>query len=120
MGKRDKKVSDSGEAARGPGSFPMNRRQFLIGALGASLLAAASVLGGPFSPRRIFLTDFAAAATASGLTSMYIVAHADDTLLFQSADFISDIQGGQTITSVYLTAGDDGMGESYWSLREEE
>ena len=50
---------------------------------------------------------------------MYVVAHEDDSLLFQSPDLLEDIRDGGCVRTVFLTAGDDGEGESYWITREE-
>ncbi len=52
-------------------------------------------------------------------SAMYIVAHEDDTLLFQSPSVLQDIQSGRCVRTVFLTAGDNGLGQSYWSTREE-
>jgi hypothetical protein len=49
---------------------------------------------------------------------MYIVAHPDDSLIFQSPSLLQNIQNGLNVLTVHLTAGDDGMGESYWGDRE--
>jgi LmbE family N-acetylglucosaminyl deacetylase len=51
--------------------------------------------------------------------AMYVVAHEDDSLLFQSPDLLQDIRSGRCVRTVFLTAGDDGKGESYWITREE-
>jgi LmbE family N-acetylglucosaminyl deacetylase len=58
-----------------------------------------------------------ASAACTGGT-MYVVAHADDTLLFQSPDLLHDIQAHACVHSVVLTAGDAGRPQSYWSRRE--
>lgn len=50
---------------------------------------------------------------------MYIVAHQDDSLLFQSPDLLRDIRSGRCVRTVFLTAGDAGKEESYWITREE-
>jgi LmbE family N-acetylglucosaminyl deacetylase len=70
----------------------------------------------------IFVTSVSAAgATEPSCTSsaMYVVAHQDDTLLFQSPSVLRDIQSGRCVRTVFLTAGDAGQGQSYWSTREE-
>jgi LmbE family N-acetylglucosaminyl deacetylase len=55
----------------------------------------------------------------TGVTSaMYIVAHPDDSLLFQSPDLLQNVQSGLNVMTVHLTAGDNGEGEAYWSGRE--
>ncbi len=62
----------------------------------------------------------AAAASTPECASraMYIVAHEDDSLLFQSPDLLQDIRSGRCVRTVFLTAGDDGKPEEYWIERE--
>ena len=84
--------------------YPRNRfsrRSFLAGT-GAVIVS-------------VSLTRFAAAATGSTLN---IVAHEDDDLLFLSPDLQHAIQGGRTVRTIIVTAGDDGSGTSYWQSRE--
>jgi LmbE family N-acetylglucosaminyl deacetylase len=50
--------------------------------------------------------------------TMFVVAHEDDDLLFQSPQLLEDIQGGDCVRTVFLTAGDAGLGETYWKGRE--
>ncbi len=50
---------------------------------------------------------------------MYVVAHEDDTLLFQSPSILQDIESGRCTRSVFITAGDAGKGPVYWHSREE-
>ena len=57
----------------------------------------------PFCPRQV----------------MYIVAHQDDDLLFQSPGLLEDIAAGDCVRTVFVTAGDAGLGTSYWHAREE-
>lgn len=59
----------------------------------------------------------ASAATCSSRV-MYMVAHEDDSLLFQSPDLLHDIQSGACVTTVFTTAGDAGLNQTYWSGRE--
>lgn len=72
----------------------------------AVLLFAGSALAFPVS-----------AATCS-VRQMYVVAHEDDSLLFQSPDLLRAVRSGACVTTVYLTAGDAGRGSPYWSARE--
>jgi LmbE family N-acetylglucosaminyl deacetylase len=51
-------------------------------------------------------------------TTMNIVAHEDDDLLFLSPDLLHDIQSGRCVRTVYLTAGDAGIGRFYWLNRQ--
>ena len=52
-------------------------------------------------------------------TALYVAAHPDDTLLFQSPALYQDIHSGRCVRTVFLTAGDAGRAESYWKGREE-
>ncbi len=47
-----------------------------------------------------------------------VFAHQDDTLLLGSPDLLHDVTGGRCVRTVFLTAGDDGMDQTYWSSRE--
>ena len=60
-----------------------------------------------------------AAANCSAGSTMSIVAHEDDTILFQNPDLLHAIQAGQCVRIVFVTAGDDGLGEDYWMSREQ-
>jgi LmbE family N-acetylglucosaminyl deacetylase len=51
--------------------------------------------------------------------TMAIVAHQDDDLLFQSPDLLETIAAGACVRTVFLTAGDAGLGATYWHEREE-
>jgi LmbE family N-acetylglucosaminyl deacetylase len=47
-----------------------------------------------------------------------VVAHEDDDLLFLSPPLLQFIERGDSITTLYLTAGDDGLDAAYWQGRE--
>jgi LmbE family N-acetylglucosaminyl deacetylase len=81
----------------------------------ALVVPAVLVVGGavPRSATR------AAAATTCGASAMFVVAHEDDTLLFQSPSILQDIQSNRCVQTVFLTAGDDGDTQSYWATREQ-
>ncbi len=65
------------------------------------------------------MTERELSANLSNPTNaMYIVAHPDDSLIFQSPSLLQNIQNGLNVLTVHLTAGDDGMGEGYWGDRE--
>ncbi len=51
-------------------------------------------------------------------TTLNVVAHQDDDLLFLSPDLVHDITAKRCIRSVYLTAGDAGQPYKYWHSRE--
>ena len=57
--------------------------------------------------------------SCSGPSSMNIVAHQDDDILFMNPDIMHDIQMGYCVRTVYVTAGDDGGGKFYWLSREQ-
>jgi uncharacterized repeat protein (TIGR01451 family) len=77
-----------------------------------ALVGIAVVLGAP--------TGFVRAATSPcpDGTTLNVVAHEDDDLLFLSPDVLHDVQSDRCVTTVYLTAGDDGDVQSYWEGRE--
>lgn len=49
---------------------------------------------------------------------MQIVAHTDDELIFISPDFMRDIQAKRCLQTVFITAGEAGEGQAYWSSLE--
>jgi LmbE family N-acetylglucosaminyl deacetylase len=49
---------------------------------------------------------------------MDVGAHEDDALLFMSPDLAHDVQAGKCVRSVVVTAGDNGMNQTYWHNRE--
>jgi LmbE family N-acetylglucosaminyl deacetylase len=51
-------------------------------------------------------------------TSVNIVAHQDDDLLFMNPDILHDIQAGHCVRTIYMTAGDAGGQKFYWLGRE--
>lgn len=67
------------------------------------------------------LSAFSASAASASCSSsaMYVVAHEDDSLIFQSPALLQDIQNGACVRTVFLTAGDDGQSQSYWATREQ-
>jgi LmbE family N-acetylglucosaminyl deacetylase len=54
----------------------------------------------------------------SGPAVVNIVAHEDDDLLFMNPDTARAIRQGFCVRTVYLTAGDAGIGTNYWLARE--
>ena len=64
------------------------------------------------------VSPVSASAATCGTSVMVVVAHQDDSLLFLSPDLLHDIQAGDCVTTVYLTAGDDGEASAYWQSRE--
>ncbi len=61
----------------------------------------------------------AGAATTCTASTMFVVAHEDDTLIFQDPALQQNLASGACVQSVFLTAGDDGKSQSYWGTREE-
>ena len=59
------------------------------------------------------------AICTSANSSMNVVAHEDDDILFMDPPTYTDVAAGRCLTTVYLTAGDDGQGASYWHGRED-
>jgi LmbE family N-acetylglucosaminyl deacetylase len=51
-------------------------------------------------------------------TTLNIVAHEDDDLLFLSPDLLHAIQAGRNVRTLFLTAGDAGSDAAYWRGRE--
>jgi LmbE family N-acetylglucosaminyl deacetylase len=48
-----------------------------------------------------------------------VVAHEDDDLLFMSPPLLQMVERGDSVTTLYLTAGDDGLNAAYWEGREQ-
>src|SRR5215469_9661964 len=87
-----------------------------VRALPASIVAAAVLVAA------LLLASLPAKAQANLLcshTSMNVVAHQDDDLIFQSPDLLEAIAAGNCVRTVFVTAGDAGLGEAYWREREE-
>ena len=59
----------------------------------------------------------AAVSCAEG-SSVYVVAHEDDSILFQNPALQHDIESGRCVETIFVTAGDDGQGAVYWAARE--
>jgi len=56
--------------------------------------------------------------TCTGPTVMNFVAHEDDDILFMNPDIMHELNAGDCMRTVYLTAGDDGQGQAYWLSRQ--
>ncbi|MGA2009157.1 MAG: PIG-L family deacetylase [Solirubrobacteraceae bacterium] len=63
------------------------------------------------------MASAASSACPSGAT-MAIVAHEDDSILFMNPDLLHDIRAGRCVRTVFVTAGDHGYGQGYWTARE--
>ena len=51
--------------------------------------------------------------------AMNIVAHEDDDVIFQSPALLEHVAAGDCVRTIYVTAGDAGLGEAYWREREQ-
>jgi len=75
-----------------------------------------------FSSLFLLTLQFASLASAAVFNcqggSVYVVAHPDDDLLFQSPDLQTDVSGNNCITAVFLTSGDSGTTTGYAQSRE--
>lgn len=80
-------------------------------------LATRSGASVPGELRSEALADTPAADCPAG-TTVTIVAHPDDDILFTSPDLPRQIAEGRCVRTVYLTAGDAGSGSFYWLGRE--
>lgn len=90
----------------------MRALRCLGGSAAVVALVAGLLLGTSAEPAR-------AAGPNCPSSVMYVAAHADDTLLFQSPSLLRDVRSGRCVQTVFLTAGDAGKSESYWKAREE-
>jgi LmbE family N-acetylglucosaminyl deacetylase len=55
----------------------------------------------------------------TGPSTLSVVAHQDDDLLFMNPDLLHDIEAKHCVRTVYLTAGDGGHDKFYWLSREQ-
>jgi len=55
----------------------------------------------------------------AGTTTMNIVAHQDDDLLFMSPDLQHSLEGNNCVRTIYVTSGDAGADKYYWVGREQ-
>jgi LmbE family N-acetylglucosaminyl deacetylase len=53
------------------------------------------------------------------MARLYISAHQDDDLIFMNPNLMDDIASRLGVWTIYVTAGDAGIGEAYWRGREE-
>ncbi|KAL4784406.1 hypothetical protein BJX76DRAFT_327609 [Aspergillus varians] len=69
-----------------------------------------------------FITTIGLLALSDSLVAaeraLNFVAHQDDDLLFINAEIIHDIDLGNEVRTVFLTAGDAGLGADYWTNRQ--
>ena len=107
-------------ASRGP--IILTRRQFLVCTVGVAGAVALGEHWVPTSPATAkdaeVIHAYDLSSVSSVFSAMYIIAHPDDSLLFQSPSLLQNIQSGNYVRTVHLTSGDEGLGESYWGDRE--
>lgn len=75
----------------------------------AGLLAAATVWVAPPAE---------AAMTCRDNVALNVAAHEDDDILFMSPDVHNDLAAGRCSVTVFVTAGDAGLDQAYWTGRE--
>ena len=61
---------------------------------------------------------FAATSACPQGSTLDVVAHQDDDLLFLSPDLLHDVQDGRCVRTVFVTAGDAGGDQAYWTSRQ--
>ncbi|KAL3455926.1 hypothetical protein BJX64DRAFT_297133 [Aspergillus heterothallicus] len=64
------------------------------------------------------LATLSVATFATATRTLNIVAHQDDDLLFLNPTILHAIHAGDEVQTVYLTAGDAGLGPDYWTSRQ--
>ncbi len=79
--------------------------------VGVSLAIALMVSAGAARP--------AAASNACSGSTVYFVAHPDDSILFMDPDLQQDIDANRCVETVFVTSGDAGQSDTYWSGREQ-
>jgi LmbE family N-acetylglucosaminyl deacetylase len=89
-----------------------------MGALRLSSLAASAAAISIVLLLTLAVSSASAEEPGCAYSTMYLVAHEDDTLLFQSPALLQDIQTERCVRTVFLTAGDAGRTATYWEGRE--
>jgi LmbE family N-acetylglucosaminyl deacetylase len=72
----------------------------------------------PIPPEAAIPIPALPADKCAGKTTVNVMAHEDDDLLFMSPDLLRDIHSGRCIITVYMTAGDAGHGQAYGLSRQ--
>ncbi|HSW96907.1 MAG TPA: hypothetical protein VLF89_03700, partial [Candidatus Saccharimonadales bacterium] len=65
----------------------------------------------------VLFANTAFATTCTFGTTLNVVAHPDDDILFLNPDINHEIANGKCLTTAYTTAGDGNLGQQYWSTR---
>lgn len=92
------------------------RVKALLGAAGLGV--ALSGCAAPVSAAHLVTPIVVPAVCSSANSRMNVVAHEDDDILFINPPTAADVAEKRCVTTVFLTAGDDGQGASYWQARE--
>lgn len=100
------------------GSIAHPKELLMFYDMGAHKSAPITQLKAPSTVTPVELADLPYASCKQP-TTMNIVAHEDDDLLFMNPDLIGDIKAGNCVRTVYVTAGDAGLGSFYWLGREQ-
>ncbi len=82
-----------------------------------AICAGAIITSFIFTPFSL-ITHVQAAGSCSLGTTLNIVAHEDDDLLFLNPAVLHAIQNGRCVRTIFVTAGDAGNDASYWQSRE--
>jgi putative flippase GtrA/LmbE family N-acetylglucosaminyl deacetylase len=67
----------------------------------------------------IGMNDLPYTACTRSTTTLNVIAHQDDDLLFMSPDLQHDIQANRCVRTIYVTSGDAGADKYYWISREQ-
>jgi hypothetical protein len=88
---------------------------------GLNLSGPINPISPPQAPATVVPTSLSSLPqpACSGQTVLSVVAHEDDDLLFMNPDHLTDIQNGDCMRTIYLTAGDAGLSSQYWLGREQ-
>jgi LmbE family N-acetylglucosaminyl deacetylase len=84
-----------------------------------ALPGACAATSSTFAPSAPAPVRIAAAPDSPCATTLNVVAHQDDDLLFINPAVSDDIAAGRCVVTVFVTAGDAGLGHSYWQRREQ-
>src|SRR6185436_4637448 len=105
------RLTPVGSPVRMRGSRRMNEQRFWLRRV---MLACVVAVAAAVSLHTSFTSTALAAASCPAGDSMYVVAHEDDSILFQNPDLQRDISNGRCIQTIFLTAGDSGNNIAYW------
>jgi len=93
---------------------PIHRAARTAGTLAMAAITAVSLTGGSATPAAASQPTTAPAC----VSTLNVVAHQDDDLLFINPAISDDLAAGRCVTTLFVTAGDAGRGQTYWRARE--